>query len=49
MASITLLPAPEYTDDEREALIDFVLALKKTSRGPKSQMKCNTLRKKNLK
>ena len=30
MASITLLPPPEYTEDEREALIDFVLALKKT-------------------
>ena len=30
MTSITLLEAPAYTEDERRALIDFVLALKKS-------------------
>jgi len=30
MTSIKLLDAPEYTAEERQALVDFVLALKKT-------------------
>jgi len=30
MVSITLLEAPEYTEEEQRALINFVLALKKS-------------------